>query len=222
MKASIDKEIGLQEAHAVSCIRTNPKYFYKYAANKSKVKVAVGPLTDSNGRSRNEPQEIVEILQKQYSGVFSHPLSDKLIQSPTDFFHSHSFSVPALTDINVTEQHIMEAIKQIAPNAAAGPDFFPALLLKNCAAELRTPLSVIYRNSLNSATIPKMLKTAVITPIYKGGSRAEASNYRPVALTSHVIKILEKLIVAKITTYLEDMNKMNPDQHGFRAGRSCL
>lgn len=32
LKASVDKEMSLQEAHAVSCIKSNPQYFYKYAA----------------------------------------------------------------------------------------------------------------------------------------------------------------------------------------------
>lgn len=51
---------------------------------------------------------------------------------------------------------------------------------------------------------------------------SEAKNYRPVALTSHIIKTLEKIIAMAIGKYLEDNNKMNNDQHGFRMGRSCL
>ena len=60
LKRSVELENDRKETNAVSCIKTNPKYFYKYAANKSIVRTSVGPLTDSEGRTINEPQEIVE------------------------------------------------------------------------------------------------------------------------------------------------------------------
>ena len=59
-------------------------------------------------------------------------------------------------------------------------------------------------------------------PIYKGGSRGEARNYRPVALTSHIIKVFEKVLRNHIVAHMEENNLLNPGQHGFRAGRSCL
>ena len=47
-------------------------------------------------------------------------------------------------------------------------------------------------------------------------------NYRPVALTSHLRKILKKILVKNNHQFLETHQKMNPKQHGFRCGRSCL
>ena len=35
LKRSVELENDRKETNAVSCIKTNPKYFYKYAANKS-------------------------------------------------------------------------------------------------------------------------------------------------------------------------------------------
>ena len=54
------------------------------------------------------------------------------------------------------------------------------------------------------------------------GSWNLPKNYRPVAPTSHLIKILEKILVKNIHQFLETHQKMNPKQHGFRSGRSCL
>ena len=215
-------ENKLKEAQAVACIKNNPKYFYKYAANKSKVRVGVGPLTDQNGRIIKEPADISEALSQHYQSVFSNPVNDKIIEAPLEFFHQGNESTSNLTDIELTTSSIEKAINEMSSNSAAGPDQFPAVLLKNCAKELTTPLLLLYRNSLDSGIIPKQLKSAKITPIFKGGSRGDAKNYRPIALTSHVIKILEKVIVKNISTYLEENGKMNPHQHGFRAGRSCL
>ena len=41
-------------------------------------------------------------------------------------------------------------------------------------------------------------------------------------LTSHIIKIIEKIIINKIITYLENNNLLNIIKHGFRKERSCL
>ena len=67
-----------------------------------------------------------------------------------------------------------------------------------------------------------MLKDAIITPIHKGGLKSDPKNYRPINLISQLIKTFEKVICVKIVTYLEENEKMNNNQHGFRKLRSCL
>ena len=67
-----------------------------------------------------------------------------------------------------------------------------------------------------------MLKEAHVIPVHKGGHQGVAANYRPIALTSHLIKVFEKVIRNKLVEYLEENNLFNSGQHGFRTGRSCL
>ena len=49
-----------------------------------------------------------------------------------------------------------------------------------------------------------------------------AAYYRPVSLTSHVIKIFERVFRKKLVEYLDGNDLICGDQHGFRAGKSCL
>ena len=42
------------------------------------------------------------------------------------------------------------------------------------------------------------------------------------ALTSHLIKLFEKILKKHIVAYMEEHNLVNPGQHGCRQGRSCL
>ena len=70
--------------------------------------------------------------------------------------------------------------------------------------------------------VPECLKIAHIIPIHKGDHRGLAANYRPISLTSHIVKILEKIIRNHLVNFLEQNNLYNPGQHGFRQGRSCL
>ena len=62
----------------------------------------------------------------------------------------------------------------------------------------------------------------MILPIHKGNSTAEAANYRPISLTSHLVKIFEKVLRKKIVWFLERNDLFNSSQHGLRTGRSCL
>ncbi|XP_076067684.1 uncharacterized protein LOC143040475 [Oratosquilla oratoria] len=60
------------------------------------------------------------------------------------------------------------------------------------------------------------------SPIYKGGDRTLPKNYRPVGLTSHIVKVMERCVRDKLFTHLEENNPIKENQHSFRKVRSCL
>ena len=70
--------------------------------------------------------------------------------------------------------------------------------------------------------IAKQFKDQIVTPVHKKASKAEAANYRPISLTSHVIKVFERIIRDAIVSHLENQMLLCPNQHGFRPGRSCF
>jgi hypothetical protein len=87
--------------------------------------------------------------------------------------------------------------------------------------EIAKPLSIIFRKSIDTENVPGDWKLARITPIFKRGVKAMASNYRPVSLTSVPCKILEGLIKDEMMKHLTDNRLLNSSQHGFIGGRSC-
>ena len=107
-------------------------------------------------------------------------------------------------------------------NTPTGPDGIPPALLKNCKTSLSQPLCLIWSKSLSSGEISTQLKHGLIGPIYKNGEKSEAKNYRPVTLTSHLIKVFERIIIKNLMEYLEMNDLLNDGQHGFRKKRSCL
>ena len=153
-------------------------------------------------------------------GEFSDPsatnINDAIFQSP-------SLQKPFIDDmLAFSVADIMEAIDEIKPGAAAGPDDLPVLLLKKCKEALSQPIHMIWQHSMSTGTVPKFYKTSNIAPLHKKGSRAIAGNYRPVSLTSHVIKIYERVLQKQMVAHLEENNLLNSNQHGFRSGKSCL
>ena len=125
----------------------------------------------------------------------------------------HFFGHPqgnTLSGINITREDIIDAIKTISENSSGGPDEFPAILLKQCSKSLAHPLQLLYKAFLKTGEIPIDLKRAIITPIYKVSSRNLPKDYRPVALTSYLIKILEKILAKNIHHFLETYQKGTP------------
>ena len=180
--------------------------------------VGIGPLISAAAEMISCPVRMAEMLVEQYCKVFS--TLKETLQSASELFTNQN--PQGLFDIDFNAEDLEKAIAEISPTAAAGPDRFPAILLKQCKSTLSKPLLMIWRRSLDTGQIPQTLKIAHIIPIYKGGCRGTPKNYRPVALTSHLIKIFEKILRKKMVEYMETYQLFNPSQHGFRFGRSCL
>ena len=214
---SIKREAEKREADILSKIKTNPKVLYSYAKKNSKVKCKIGPLLDKLGKLHSSEARMSDLLQDQYVQIFSDPSTTSEAYIPPT-----NENGPKLGDIDFTEQDIIDAIKLIPTNSATGPDKFPAIILKECKEELAKPLYTIWRKSLDTGQIPSIYLQQTIVPIFKKGSKSCPENYRPVSLTSHLIKVFERVLRAKIVEYIESNNFLSPDQHGFRSGHSCL
>ena len=216
LKSDYCSERTNQENSAIEAIKTNSKYFFSYAKKFSKVHTGIGPLTDKNSNTITCANEMAEMLSKQYASVWTTPSSIQNEGTTVDE------SYPTISDIEFGPEHLESAIDELTNNASPGPDKIPAILLKKCKTSLSVPLFLIWRKSLDTSVINNIQKSANIIPIHKGGSKAIPKNYRPIALTSHLIKIFEKVIRNKLVSYLEQNNLLNATQHGFRIGRSCL
>ncbi|XP_036361089.1 uncharacterized protein LOC115215137 [Octopus sinensis] len=167
---------------------------------------------------------IKKLLNPQYKSAFSIPLGKLRVNVPDRFFDPEDTHCEMVTidNINIEETDVISAIEELSSNSATGPDGFPALLLKKCKRALARPLQILFQESLRMGKLPKKLKEGIICPIHKGGSRAEARNYRPVSLTSHVSKGMGHIVRKRLIEFLEDNDLLSDTHHGFRPVRSCL
>ena len=187
IKEACAKRLDYKEQKAVERIKPNPKFFYSYAKSLSNIKSSINMLFDYNGEIQTDPKKIADIFQHQFSSVFSDPNYPD-VEDPV--FPPPEIGKPSrLQEFVLKEEDIITAIAKIPSDSASGPDGIPAILLKICANELAYPIRLIWSESFHLGIVPQFYKDTCITPLFKKGDHARAVNYRPVALTSHVIKI---------------------------------
>jgi retron-type reverse transcriptase len=78
----------------------------------------------------------------------------------------------------------------------------------------------IFNKSVLLGKFTDDMKVAIISPIYKTGSKTETTNYRPVSVLSVVAKIFEKIISQQLSNYLETNGVIVNQQFGFRKKHS--
>ncbi|XP_073668918.1 uncharacterized protein [Paramisgurnus dabryanus] len=95
----------------------------------------------------------------------------------------------------ITAYQVKRELSRLRPGKAAGPDRVCPRLLKACAAELAVPLQHVFNLSLRLGKVPALWKTSCLIPVPKKPFPSELNDFRPVALTSHIMKTMERLLL---------------------------
>ena len=125
-----------------------------------------------------------------------------------------------LPQIHIFPKCVQRALQRLDISKAAGPDGIPAIVLKQCAHVLATPLSKLLNLSLKNDYFPDSWKEARVQSAFKKGDHSSPSNYRPISLLPIVSKVFETLVNKSIMHYLESNQLLCDAQYGFRSKRS--
>ena len=218
IKNHLIKRAKTRERKVVEAIKINPKYFYSHVKKHSKVKSSVAPLAKSDGSLTVDREEKANILQQQFSEVFSDPsaIDPEVAARRVDDLGE------ILCHLEFTPNSILDALKEIKPFSASPPDCIPAYVLKQCCTSLAYPIWLLWNQSYSKGAVSPVLKNQYITPIFKKGPKSLKENYRPVSITSHLTKVFERLIRKSVADHIDKLELHSENQHGFRKGRSTM
>ncbi|KAK1790964.1 hypothetical protein P4O66_014819, partial [Electrophorus voltai] len=118
----------------------------------------------------------------------------------------------------ITESDVRRVFKRVNTRKAMGPDGICGRVLKACADQLAPVFTDIFNLSLTLGIVPSSFKRSTIVPVPKKPRPSGLNDYRPVALTSVVMKCFEKLVRDFITSSLPA--SMDPLQFVYRHNRS--
>ena len=81
-------------------------------------------------------------------------------------------------------------------------------------------LTEFFNHIFATGCFPQRWSTGIITPIYKGGSRDEPTNYRGITLLNVIGKSFNSIILSRLTELAEERALIPESQFGFRKNRS--
>jgi ribonuclease P/MRP protein subunit RPP40 len=209
------------ELKLVQKAKSNRKCFYTYAnkKNSKSTKNNIGPLVDGSGKEISDNKGIINELNNFFATVFTEEKNVSYPEIKIDKVFDHSIEIG---DLVIEENMIRLGIKELKLNKSPGIDEINSTYLMNLGEAIVKPLTLLFKESVETGCVPDEWKKANVTPLFKKGSRSSANNYRPVSLTSQICKMLEKIIKSHMDEYLSKHELIKGSQHGFRDGKSCL
>jgi len=120
----------------------------------------------------------------------------------------------------VSEAEVAKAIHQLKAKKSSGIDGVSQELLKQVASVIIVPLTLVINKSISSGVFPHIWKRSRTVPIHKKGDKTLVSNYRPVSCLPAASKVLERVVLTQLETFVEKNQLLPKNQHGFRSNRS--
>ena len=174
----------------------------------------------------DEPKDIADCLGRRFAFVSSASSSDQKFKDykteaekvKLNFNTDQQFGY----NDDITHEELLYSLN-LSNDSAPGPDEIIYSMLKNLAPSGKRILLELMNCIFKGGKFPEKWKEAFIIPILKQGKEStNASSYRPIALTSCICKLLERIINRRLVWYLEAKGLIDRCQNGFRRGRSTL
>ena len=200
--------------------RGDPKKFWRNISscltNKCSQKATIY-LFDKPGNCQIDPDNTSNYINNFFANVgndlakhYNHDWS------PLDSPNLDSEIADAHTDF----EEVHGLCKEINASKSSAIDMLSSKVLKDAFLVLTLQLVYLFNLSLQTGIFPSKWKIATVIPLFKGGSKDDVSNYRPISLLPLPGKILEKIVHARISLFLEANNLLCDEQYGFRKNRS--
>lgn len=196
------------------------------AMNGTRSSTTSKPLNEG-GTSVSSDGHKADLFAKQFAKVSSsenHSADFKkhkadLEENRADMFTNKAHETAASQELNIifTRDELNLAITRLTKGKSPGQDRILPDFLIHLPDSAKQVLLNFYNKIWNDGHIPKKWKNAIVVPILKPGKdETNAESYRPIALTSAVCKLMERLVANRLSWYLESNGLLTNNQSGFR------
>ena len=133
---------------------------------------------------------------------------------PLEYISKRFENNMTFTDTDSSE--ILDLILSQDDKKACGYDEINNKIIKKTANIVAPFLKILFNASMKQGEFPDCFKLAQITPLFKGGDKADLGCYRPISLLPSISKILEKIIQVRVMNFLTEEKVISEQQFGFR------
>jgi hypothetical protein len=202
-----------------SSIKKNIKYFWRYISQRKRSTEIPINLHYKTSKARN-----MEEACNLFSNFFLSVYQPSSVNDNLDYIDLNlgSVNTPSvmISDVVLPITEIRKSLKSLDISKGAGVDNIPPIFFRETASIIDKPVHYLYNKCLSDGVFPRIWKRARIVPVYKGGSKTDAENYRPISILPVLSKIFERLVHSAIYPHLH--NTILQQQHGFVKKRSTV
>jgi hypothetical protein len=116
-----------------------------------------------------------------------------------------------------SEKEISDALFQIGPLKAPGPDGFPSRFLQRNWGLLRDEVVLAVQRFFSDGIMPEEVNDTYIVLIPKKNDPEELRDFRPINLCNVIFKVISKCLLNRLRPFLQDI--IAPTQNAFIPGR---
>lgn len=122
-----------------------------------------------------------------------------------------------------TLEELLRAITNMQFNKACGPDAIPVEFWNYAASEkLMAEILRLFNLSLATGVVDASLRDVIIQFLHKKGDKSDCNNYRTLSLINHIGKMLERMVMSRLTKIAEEKGWNPESQNGFRNKRGTV
>jgi hypothetical protein len=176
----------------------------------------------------SSPQQSLDNLASHFASISTIPNDPSFdIKTDIEVNHYHSQSIPPLpfaidlVDLPFKVEDLVRQCAYVNLHTSLGPDDISPSFLRYGGDKLYECLYMFFRLCYNYGVLPREFVSANVVPIYKeSGDKSQASNYRPISITSIVMRVFELLMLPSLQSCMTNANIPSHSQFGFTANRS--
>jgi len=193
--------------------------FLKKLEKLSGEKNAIYSLEDDNGVLKQGTDNVINICHSFYKNLYTKEEEDEIAQeellSKVDVKISREHL--NILEKEITEEELLEALKDLKPNKAPGPDGLTTSFYLKFWHLLKPHYIACIQEILREYELSEMQKRGAIRIGFKKGDRSRLANYRPITLLNVDLKILTRLLSKRLAKVLASLihenQKCVPGRH---------
>ena len=166
------------------------------------------------------------ICSLKVDGVFTKNWKESVDALLNEFFpgdsrpHHNSSAMPVIVEA-ITAAEVEIAVRTLRKGRAPGLDGVKTEMIQNAWSAIPAFLICLFSECVCKGMIPQSWKTSKVIILHKGGNKPknEVRSYRPICLVTVFSKILEKVLVSRLSSRLPTPS---PQQYGFVKNKSTI